>query len=174
VHRLRATYDQQAGTVELRPGSGHGGQARSFSLDGDLAPLDDFLSAFFDRRVHVARNDETGFPDDLVAPGPTVVGTTSLETVCTWFPPLELHEAQRRFRANLEVGGVPAFWEDRLYAAQGTTVRFRIGNVLFEGTNPCQRCVVPSRDPDTGKTISGFQKQFAKQRRATLPAWADP
>ncbi|MGH8563795.1 MAG: MOSC domain-containing protein [Gammaproteobacteria bacterium] len=54
----------------------------------------------------------------------------------------------------------------------GTTVRFTVGAVRFEGTNPCQRCVVPTRDPLTGTEDRGFQKTLAARRAETLPAWA--
>jgi uncharacterized protein len=49
----------------------------------------------------------------------------------------------------------------------------RLGGVTFLGHNPCQRCVVPPRDPDTGEVIHGFQKSFAQLRQRHLPAWAD-
>jgi uncharacterized protein YcbX len=78
-----------------------------------------------------------------------------------------------RLRANVEIDGVPAFWEDRLYGADGAPVAFRVGEVALEGTNPCARCVVPSRDPLTGAEIATFQKIVAQRRAATLPAWAE-
>jgi len=86
---------------------------------------------------------------------------------------LTMEEARRRFRANLEVGGTEPFWEDRLYDEPGSVVRFRVGDVIFEGTNPCRRCVVPSRSSTTGEVTPGFAKTFADHRRATLPAWAN-
>lgn len=43
----------------------------------------------------------------------------------------------------------------------------------FLAHNPCQRCIVPSRDPDTGEVIQGFQKTFAELRKSQLPEWAD-
>jgi MOSC domain-containing protein len=51
-------------------------------------------------------------------------------------------------------------------------VRFRIGEVRFEGTNPCARCVVPSRDALTGEPIEEFQKRLTAFRRASLPEWS--
>ena len=72
-----------------------------------------------------------------------------------------------RFRANLEIGEVPAFWEDRLYGESGTTVRFTVGAVCLEGTNPCQRCVVPTRDPLTGT-------EAADSRRPSRPGVQRP
>jgi uncharacterized protein YcbX len=94
-----------------------------------------------------------------------------LATVAQWFN-LSINEARLRFRANLEIDGVDAFWEDRLYAEPGRVVRFRIGSVELLGTNPCQRCAVPSRDPASGDAISGFAKTFAGRREQSLPRWA--
>src|SRR5205085_3132039 len=85
---------------------------------------------------------------------------------------LTLDQVRLRFRANLEIGDVEPFWEDRLFGAAGAVQPFRIGPVLLGGTNPCQRCVVPSRDPATGEIWPEFARQFAQQRAALLPAWS--
>ena len=52
-------------------------------------------------------------------------------------------------------------------------MRFRIGDCLFDGSNPCQRCVVPPRDPATGESYPDFAKIFVERREQTLPAWAE-
>jgi hypothetical protein len=70
-------------------------------------------------------------------------------------------------------GHLPAFWEDQLYGEdERSVVRFRIGEVNFEGSNPCARCPVPARDPQTATDLVGFQKRFTDLRRETLPPWA--
>jgi uncharacterized protein YcbX len=94
--------------------------------------------------------------------------------VRTWFNFESDAETSARFRANIEVDGGEPFWEDRLFGREGTHVEFRIGDVTMHGVNPCQRCVVPSRDPKTGVVTEGFQKIFAERRAATLPAWSEP
>ncbi len=142
-------------------------------LDEHGERLSDWLSAFFSLEVSLVENDETGFPDDLEAPGPTVVSTATLQTVADWFPGLTVDEVRQRFRANIEVGGVEPFWEDRLYRTDRQPQPFQIGSVLFGGTNPCQRCVVPTRDSQTGEVSpAGFAQQFRRRREETLPAWA--
>src|SRR4029079_14548107 len=117
-------------------------EARTFHIDRDRSSLEDCFSARFDMPVTIAENAEAGFPDDPETPGPTFVSTATLECVASWFR-LPLDEVRRRFRANLEIDGGEPFWEDRLFAAVGNVVRFSVGNVSFEGTNPCARCVVP-------------------------------
>ncbi len=168
VHRLRARYDGGGSRVVLRTEV----EERGFDLDGERAALAEWLGKFFGFPVNLWENPDTGFPDDREAYGPTLIGTATLAEVAAWFPGKTEDEMRLRFRANLEIGEVPAFWEDRLYGAPGTTVRFRIGTALIEGTNPCQRCVVPTRDPLTGIEDRGFQKTLATRRAETLPPWA--
>ena len=140
-------------------------------LDDDRSLFDEWLSDFFGEPASLVENVSTGFPDDLESPGPTVISAATLAVVAGWFA-LSVDETRARFRANLEVGGVPPFWEDRLYSAGPQPVRFRVGNIEFDGTNPCQRCVVPSRHPDSGDALTGFAKQFAALREEHLPEWA--
>ncbi|WP_254545158.1 MOSC domain-containing protein [Halomarina pelagica] len=169
VHRLRSTVDPDAGTLTLRE---HGtGEPLTFDLD-DRSALNAWLSDYFGEPVSVRRRPAGGFPDDRQYAGPTVVSTATLREVASWFD-FDLDSARRRFRANLEIGGVPAFWEDRLYADRGEAVAFRVGEAELLGVNPCQRCVVPSRDPDTGEGTPGFRETFIRRRRATRPEWLD-
>jgi uncharacterized protein YcbX len=163
-------YDHALRVATITAASGERG---AFELDSDPGELAAWLSRALGRPVSVRRDDGGGFPDDEAAPGPTVISTATLEAVAAWFPGLDADSMRRRLRANIELDGVPAFWEDRLYGAAGTVVRFHIGTVAFEGTNPCQRCVVPSRDPLTGEVTPAFSKHVAERRAATLPAWAE-
>lgn len=48
-----------------------------------------------------------------------------------------------------------------------------MGEVLFSGVNPCQRCVVLTRDAVTGEADRSFQKEFMAKRKATLPSWVE-
>ncbi len=171
IHRIRARYDLGKDTVLLSQMDSS--KEQPFALNDDLVDLTSWLCEALHRPVRVTRDDESGFPDDAHALGPTFISTASIEAVGGWFPGMTLDSVRRRFRANIEIGGTPAFWEDRLYGPGDGVVRFRAGATVFEGTNPCQRCVVPSRDPDTGEPRAGFLKLFSDYRRETLPAWAD-
>lgn len=145
-----------------------------FVLDSESGRADAaaWLSDYFGYEVRLRRRDPGGFPDDTALPGPTVISTATLREVADWFD-LDLQETRLRFRANLEIGGVPPFWEDRLVADHWNVVRFRIGETPLHGVNPCQRCVVPSRDPSTGEELAGFRETFVEKRRETLPEWTD-
>jgi uncharacterized protein YcbX len=129
-----------------------------------------------------------GFPDDRDAPGPTLISTASLAEVARWFS-LGLDESRRRFRANLEVGGCDAFWEDALASPARPGLApslmdlppdlpadpyadlpppepraFSIQSVTFRATNVCRRCVVPGRDSRTGVATAHFRDAFEARR----------
>ena len=170
VHQLRAGFSPALNEVSLCE-TGHA-TAQSFSLQ-DRAPLNRWLSDFFGFTVTVQGESEKGFPDDLTAHGPTITSEASLRAIRDWYPELTLESVRRRFRTNLELGGGVAFCEDALYGAPGELKPFAIGDVQFSGHNPCQRCVVPTRDPDQGNPVSEFQKKFMQLRRENLPTWAN-
>jgi uncharacterized protein YcbX len=63
------------------------------------------------------------------------------------------------------MGCIRLNWEDRLFAEdERSVVRFLIGDVAFEGSNPCARCPVPSRDPRTGEILLDFTRRFSDLR----------
>ena len=167
IHPIRTRIDPDASTAVC--------DDLYFRLAGDTTPLEDWVSERLATPVRLRENPTAGFPDDTDSPGPTLIATATLEAVAGWFD-LTLEQTRARFRANIEIGGVPAFWEDAFYG--GTC---RIGAAADAGgpgvalimVNPCARCVVPSRDARTGEPIVGFQKRFAEQRRAALAPGVD-
>ena len=173
MHLIRAAYPPDVSSVTLTvPGDRRNLPEMTFAFPSDTEGAAEWFSMYFEQAIQV-RYTREGFPDDGLASGPTIVSTASLEAVCEWFPGMALDEARRRFRATLEIDGVPAFWEDQLFGESETSiVRFKIGEICFEGSNPCARCPVPSRDSTTGVTDDGFQKRFTELRRAHLPSWA--
>ena len=170
VHRLDAAFDPA--THELTLGEFDADERRTYRLRDadDRAALNAWLSDVFDEPVTVERDDAGGYPDDTEIHGPTVVSTGTIRAVADWFD-LPPENVRRRFRANLEVDATEPFWEDRLFADHGEVVTFSVGDVTLSGVNPCQRCVVPSRDPDTGTEYEGFRERFVDRREATLPEW---
>ncbi len=170
IHRLALSMDLEANraTISVRGTD----RAVSGHLDDHRDRFEAWLSSYFERDVSLEKQPAGGAPDDTEASGPTVVSTATLAEIASWYD-LPVANVRRRFRANLELGGCPAFWEDRLYAEPGTAKPFEIGPTPFAGTNPCQRCVVPTRDPDTGEATSEFRTTFITRREATLPAWAN-
>lgn len=170
IQTIRASYELAAGTVAFRDESDARGEV--FPLAAGNRAIEAWLSDRLGQAVTLVENPDAGFPDDTDAPGPTLLSTATLQTVAGWFPGVTLDECRHRFRANLEVEDVPPFWEDQLYGESGERVAFRVGAVVFEGTNPCQRCVVPSRSPSSGVVTADFTRRFRQSREATLPPWA--
>jgi MOSC domain-containing protein len=173
IHLIRAAYAPDLSSVTLSvPTERSGITTKTFDFPGGSADAAQWFSAFFDQSVTVRYSAE-GFPDDTVANGPTIISTASLDAAASWFPGLTCADMRLRFRTTLEIDGVQAFWEDQLFASDKKDfVRFRIGDVHFEGSNPCARCPVPPRNPHTGAEFPGFQKRFTEQRRTTLPSWS--
>jgi len=179
IHLIRASYHLPERLINLQIQAHNG--VFTFHLDQDRKSLINWLSEFFGQPVELRQNINNGFPDDPEAWGATIISESSLTTVQSWYenPPsnlekpnlekLSLEQIRRRFRTNLEIADTEVFWEDHLFAKSGETVPFKIGDIQFLGTNPCQRCPVPTRDPFTGEIYPDFQKIFSQQREATLP-----
>ncbi|NMG11543.1 MOSC N-terminal beta barrel domain-containing protein [Brasilonema sp. UFV-L1] len=172
VHLLRSAFDADSKTLSLHIQGTD--QKAIFHVGDERTLLETWLSDYFGFRVKFVQNTITGFPDDTHAKGPTVISTGTIEEVASWFGDVSVDEMRLRLRANLEIGGVPPFWEDQLFSEADKYVQFKIGEVLFEGVNPCQRCIVPSRDSQTGKVTTHFQKIFVTRRKESLPSWTTP
>lgn len=183
IHHIRAEYAADVSSVTLSaPTDRRKPQPAKLAFPQDTAAAEKWFSAYFEQPV-IVRYAREGYPDDGLASGPTIVSTASLEAVCDWFPGVSLVEARERFRATLEIDldpakvalgeKLPAFWEDQLFGPdENYVVRFKIGDVEFEGSNPCARCPVPPRNPRTGEELLGFSRKFSEMRRDSLPAWS--
>ena len=167
LHLIRTRYHLRPGRVVVYA-SYCCSPEEAFELDDETGRFSRWLSRVLGYDVEVRANWEGGFPDDTEYNGPTIVSTATLVALASWLPGWDLRQARHRIRANIEVGGVPAFWEDQLNAYSGDPVRVRVGDVILEGWNISRRCVVPSRDPFTG----AIDKRFAKvlrERRPPIP-----
>ena len=167
VYLLRTAIDFENEIISFRHEAAD--TWNSFHLQNDIAAIDEFLSSFFRIPVTLKKDTEGKFLDVPVLSGMTVLSTASLETVAGWFNDMDIEETRKRFRATIEITNVPAFWEDKLFLEEGTAIEFKIGDIILFGMSPRARCVVPTRHPQTGEVIHGFQKLFATQRAANLP-----
>ena len=156
-----------------------------------------WLSEVFGVSVLLLERADGGFPDDRDAAGPTLISTATLAEVAGWFR-FDVHECRRRFRANLEIGGCEAFWEDAFASPARPELQppisavsaelpvdpyadlpppeplaFAIGAARFRATNVCRRCVVPGRDSRTGFVTEQFRDVFEAWRTQTLPRDVD-
>lgn len=167
IHELQTDFDPQSHVLTVQPPQ-H--EPLEFDLRENPEEAADWFGDFFDTRVAIRRDTMNGFVDRPHA-GPSVISTGTLREVSTWYDELSVGELRRRFRANIEISGVPAFWEDRFVGVDSPM--FRIGDVQFAGVEPCIRCVVPERDPDTGERMEGFREQFIQRRPDSFPSWVD-
>jgi uncharacterized protein len=174
IHRLRCSFDLPVKSPirEVCLGVAGDGAPTRFNLD-EPSRIECWMSEFFGFPVTLRHDPLKGFPDDPAAFGPTICSEASLRRVQQWYPDLTLESVRRRFRTNLELEGGAAFSEDRLFGAPDELRCFGIGPVQFLGHNPCQRCVVPTRDPESGAPVHGFQRTFAELRKESLPVWVD-
>ena len=156
-----------------------------------------WLAEVFGQPVLLVERADGGFPDDRDAPGPVVISTASFEAVAGWFR-FDRDECRRRFRANLEIGGCEAFWEDAVASPARPELQpslldlpadlladpyaelpspepqgFLIGDVRLQATNVCRRCVVPTRDSRTGRVTEQFRELFEIWRGKTMPVAVD-
>jgi uncharacterized protein len=175
IHLLRSQFDAGCKTLKNLSLQIQGtNNSVKFHLDRERSELEAWLSDYFGFPVNIKQNKLTGFPDDTNASGPTIISTATLAEVASWFPGVTVEEMRDRMRANLEIDGVPPFWEDRLFTQAGESFKFQIGEVVFAGINPCARCVVPTRDSKTAAATEKFQKIFVSKRKETLPSWTTP
>ncbi len=175
IHQIRAQYhlrsDQIPEAVTLI--SPQNASPQTFDLHTEQAGLNAWFSNYFAQPVTLQENIINGFPDDPIAYGPTIISEATLQTIAQWYGDLDVTQIRRRLRTNLEISHTVAFAEDALYGLADTTKIFTIGAITCEGTNPCQRCPVPTRDPDTGTVYNSFQQRFSQQREAMLPPWVE-
>ena len=148
----------------------HDDQREYFDLQTDQQPMLKWLQQREPAICNIEESTDYGITDDRDAPGPTIISTATLETVASWFDDITADSVRRRLRCNIEIDGVPAFWEDRFI--NGKQI-LHIDDVQFLGTTSSQRCVVPTRDPDSGKPTTDFLKTVGTLREQTLPAWSD-
>jgi hypothetical protein len=159
--RLTATDARQTVTVWREPVSARIGDAAAqawFSEQLGQAVVPVMIDESSHRPVdqHYAQaGDEVSFADGFPL---LLIGEGSLQELNRRLAePVDM----RRFRPNLVIRGAPAFAED-------TWRRIRINDIELELVKPCSRCVLTTRDPDTGvlneqreplRTLSSFRRQ---------------
>ncbi|RDI69778.1 MOSC domain-containing protein [Halopelagius longus] len=169
VHDVDTTFDTETGALTVRTADG---EEDEFDLDAESGRerASEWFGEFFGEDLTLKRDRSLGFVDRR-GMGPSVISTATLREVASWFDGTTVEGMRRRLRANVEVSGVPAFWEDRFVGPDAPS--FVAGDVRFDGVTPCGRCVVPQRDPDTGDRTPEFRERFVERRRETFPEWAD-
>lgn len=169
VHRLRSKLDFENEVISLKPTNND--TWSHFHLHKEKEGLESFLSEYFGKKISIHQNHTGNFMDIPGTAAVTAVASASLREVASWFDE-GFDEIQKRFRATIEIANVPAFWDDHLFSEEGKHVEFKVGDVTMLGMSPRERCVVPTRNPESGEVTHAFPKTFAKQRAATIPEWS--
>ncbi|BDA74886.1 hypothetical protein RIVM261_084950 [Rivularia sp. IAM M-261] len=84
IHTIRSEFNLETNIVSL--GVQGTDQTNIFHIDKERKALESWLSEYFDSPVELKQNLDTGFPDDTVSPGPTIISTATLETIASWYP----------------------------------------------------------------------------------------
>ena len=170
VHSLRSLYDPERESISFKLPTDD--KWNTFHLKDDIAKIEMYLSSHFGIKTFLKQNKTGRFLDVPDLSGATLLSTASLEEVSTWYPDISLDQGRKRFRATLEIEGVPAFWEDQLFSEKGKCIEFKVGDVTLFGISPRERCVVPTRHPITGEITHAFSKLFSKMRASKIPSWS--
>ena len=171
VNQLAATYDLANNKVFLSERNHV--EKTEFELASHNPALVEFLCDFFGMRLTLVSSNQGDLLDAPISSSITLVSTESFRSILLAFPHLSLDDLRLRFRPNIEIDGVPSFWEDHLFGIPGLGRKFTIGDVAMTGISPRARCNVPPRHPFTGKPASGFMKQIIKSRAELLPKTTD-
>lgn len=167
THEVKSTFDPSSHELTLL--MRETGEEVTFDLQTERDAASEWLSEFVGESIELRHRDPPSFIDRPKL-GPSVISTGTLEEVASWFDDMTVEGARIRLRPNIEIGGVPPFWEDRFLGDD--PAGFQVGETRFDGAEACARCVVPSRDPDTGEPIKDFEQRFAEYREEKLPDWA--
>ncbi|MEG4210990.1 MOSC N-terminal beta barrel domain-containing protein [Microcoleus sp. S13_B4] len=140
-----------------------------FHVDRERPGVECWLSNYFGFPVKLIENLLTGFPEDTTAPGPSIISTATIAEVASWFPRVCVSEMRHHLRANIEIGDVPAFWEDELFPQADEVVRFKIGTVIFEGINPGHACLLSTPNYALIEAYPNFKKILAAKHNEIMP-----
>ena len=168
VNELKATYDLQSHTVHLCSRTTE--RVYSFHLANEQQSLEAYLTTFFGEPISLVHNKIGQLMDIPDESSVTVTSLATLQSLQRDLPDKSLENLRLRFRANIELDGAEAFWEEtNLLGTPGTGIQFSIGDVEMIGVSPRARCNVPPRDPMTGIPDKSFIKQMMKSRSNSLP-----
>lgn len=171
VNELKASYDLQNGIIQLSERENL--EISEFELKEGNNDLNAYLSDFFELNVSLIHRTKGELMDIPGASSVTIVSEASIASIHKDLNNYTLDNVRLRFRANIEIAGVSAFWEEKLFKTPGIGIRFKIGNVDMIGVSPRARCNVPPQDPFTGESDRSFARKMMKSRANSLPENSD-
>ncbi len=167
VNELKATYNLHKGIIQLS--HRRSGNVSEFELKEGNTALNDYLSNFFSLDILLIHRTKGELMDIPGASSVTVVSEGSIKSIYKDLEKYSLENIRLRFRANIEIAGIPEFWEEKLFKTPGIGMRFKIGDVEMIGISPRARCNVPPQNPFTGEVDRSFARKMMKSRANNLP-----
>lgn len=167
VNQLKAEYDLENKLIHLSPRNKN--QEETFDLRTDNNDLNNYLQDFFELKLHLVESHKGELLDVPYSSSATIISTATYQSLLQDFPNHSLEDFRLRFRANIELECVDAYWEEQLIHSPSKAVRYTIGDVNMIGMTPRDRCNVPPRHPLTGKTDKTFIKKMMASREKNLP-----
>ncbi|MEO9870804.1 MOSC domain-containing protein [Ekhidna sp.] len=167
VNQLHSKFDLDNKSIQLTERGLNSWEV--FELRADNLELQSYLQDFFDMKLRLEHNEQGELLDIPRNSSVTVVSEASLLSLQKDFPTLSIEDLRLRFRTNIELTDVDAYWEEQLFNTPQSGIRFRMGEVECIGMSPRARCNVPPRNPMTGETDKSFVKTLIKSRAENLP-----
>jgi uncharacterized protein YcbX len=171
INQLKANFDLNKGLIYLSPRTQE--KVEAFELRIDNKELTEYFEDFFELKLSLVQSNKGELQDVPYTSSATVISTATYESLLQDFPSHTIEDFRLRFRANIELEGVEAFWEERLFHSPGTGIQFSMGDVHMMGISPRDRCNVPPRNPLTGETDKTFVKRMIASREKTLPTFSN-
>ena len=160
ARNLLALRFPDGSVVEDAPGPGTAAVTRMYDgreVPGRLipGPLSDALSGYLGRAVHLFKRaaDHLGSDDCPV----TLMSEASLHALAAEFSGTD--PDPRRFRMTITVTGVDP-WAEHSWGGQGVN----IGDVTLRVLEPVPRCLVTTRNPESGATDARILHALARLR----------
>jgi uncharacterized protein YcbX len=170
VNQLQTSFDEQLEYVTFNK---RGSDEKTiFKLNTEPDKIESFLSLFFNNKVSLIKNEEGRLMDIPEESSVTVVAYESMKYLSDALGD-SIDTLRLRFRSNIEISNVPAYWEEHLanYDSENG-VSFQIGDVKMIGRSLRARCNVPPRNPLTGETDKTFVKRMIASRQENIPSWS--
>ena len=167
VNLLQTEFDLANGLIHFTPRTT--GKKETFELKEGNVALNQYLGDFLGMKLELLHNTQGSFMDVPKRGSVSIFSKASLESLRTDFSQYSMEDLRLRFRVNIELTGVDAYWEENLFHKPGTAIEFMIGEVEMLGIRPRIRCGVPPRNPWTGKRDKSFMKTMMESRAKNLP-----
>ena len=167
VHFLRLSFDIKKRIAGLKIQDTE--QEIFFHIDRERLEIESWLSNYFGFPVKLIENLLAGFPNDIAAPGPSIISTETIAEAASWFPRVCVNEMRHRLRANIEIGDVPAFWEDQLFPEANKVVRLKIGTLIFEAINSGHPYIRYARNYAAKPAEPNFQNLLKAKHKEIMP-----